>query len=235
MRNNIAIMQPYLFPYIGYYQLISSVKKFVFLDDVNFINKGWINRNYLLNKDKKELFTIPLENKSQNKLICEHKIFRPIISKNKLLEIIIRFYKKAPEFDNVINLLEDIFSDNTDNISELSMRSTIKISKFLGIKTKFYVSSEDFKNIYSNSGSERLINIIHSSSSSEYINLIGGSDLYNKNDFLKEGVDLKFIKSLKIKYNQYENNFVENLSIIDVLMFNKIELIYKMLTRYTLI
>ena len=44
----LAIMQPYIFPYIGYYQLAGAVDKFVFLDDVNYINKGWINRNNII-------------------------------------------------------------------------------------------------------------------------------------------------------------------------------------------
>ena len=64
----IGIMQPYIFPYIGYFQLINAVDKFVIYDDVNFINKGWINRNRTHNNGKESLFSIPLKEASQNKL-----------------------------------------------------------------------------------------------------------------------------------------------------------------------
>ena len=86
-------MQPYLFPYIGYFQLIKSVDNFVFFDDVNYINKGWVNRNRILND---QIFTLPLINASQNRLIKDIEIFDPVSSKNKLLKNIFHSYKKAP-------------------------------------------------------------------------------------------------------------------------------------------
>ena len=67
----VAIMQPYLFPYIGYYQLIKAVDSFVLLDDVNYIKKGWINRNRILLNGSPHLFTMPLEKASQNKKNCD--------------------------------------------------------------------------------------------------------------------------------------------------------------------
>jgi len=68
----IAIMQPYVFPFIGYFQLISAVDKFVLYDDVNYINRGWINRNNLLVNGVPYLFSIPLKHASQNRLINDN-------------------------------------------------------------------------------------------------------------------------------------------------------------------
>ena len=67
--KKIAIMQPYFFPYIGYFQLINAVDIFVFYDDVNFIKKGWVNRNNVLVNGQAKLITVPLEGASQNLLI----------------------------------------------------------------------------------------------------------------------------------------------------------------------
>ena len=67
----LAVMQPYLFPYLGYWQMITFVDKFVLFDDVNYIVRGWINRNNILMNGKSHLFTLPLNGASPNKLICE--------------------------------------------------------------------------------------------------------------------------------------------------------------------
>ena len=56
----VAIMQPYLFPYLGYWQLIKSVDTFVILDDVNFIKRGYINRNSILVNNNVHMFSVPI-------------------------------------------------------------------------------------------------------------------------------------------------------------------------------
>src|SRR5688572_18113469 len=60
----LAIMQPYFFPYLGYFQLIYASDKFVFYDDVNYIKSGWINRNRLLLNGEAKYFTVPLSGAS---------------------------------------------------------------------------------------------------------------------------------------------------------------------------
>src|SRR5664280_1221353 len=104
----LGIMQPYLFPFIGYFQLINAVDKFIIFDDVNYINKGWINRNRILLNGKEFLFSIPLENASQNKLINEINLFDNFRWKGKLLKTINAAYKKAPMFNEVYPILEKI-------------------------------------------------------------------------------------------------------------------------------
>ena len=82
----IACMQPYIIPAIQYFQLISSCDIFVFLNDVNFIKKGFIHRNFIINNKKKEQITIQIKKKSQNRLINQLEIFNNnslILKKNK--------------------------------------------------------------------------------------------------------------------------------------------------------
>ncbi|SHE77713.1 WbqC-like protein family protein [Bacteroides luti] len=70
----LGIMQPYLFPYIGYFQLIKVVDKYIVSDDLHYIKHGWINRNYILVNNEKKMFTIKLKKASSNKLINEIEI-----------------------------------------------------------------------------------------------------------------------------------------------------------------
>ena len=112
----LAIMQPYLFPYIGYWQLLNAVDTFVLYDDVNYINKGYINRNSILVDGKAQQFTLELINASQNKLINEIEIGN---NSKKLLKTITQSYIKAPFFEDIITLIEEILTKYPDLIETM--------------------------------------------------------------------------------------------------------------------
>ena len=112
MSSTIAVMQPYFFPYIGYFQLINSVDKFIIYDDVNFINRGWVNRNNLLSNGNKLLVTVPLKKSSQNKLINEVEISYEVDWKGKFIKVFESLYKKSPYFNEVIELIGRIFEND---------------------------------------------------------------------------------------------------------------------------
>ena len=135
----VAIMQPYFFPYIGYFQLINSVDKFIFYDDVNFINRGWINRNRILLNGESHFLTIQLKNASQNKLINEVEF---IDNRIKLLKTIEHAYKKAPFYHLIVPVLSDCLTIQTNKISELAQYSVIQTCKYLDIETEFELSSK---------------------------------------------------------------------------------------------
>ena len=230
----IAIMQPYIFPYIGYFQLINAVDKFVIYDDVNYIKKGWINRNNFLSNGKIHRFTIPLVNASQNRLINDTKI-----SKNEdwiadLLNTISNSYKKAPCFDLVFSLIKEILSKYDDNIAKYNSSALLDISKYLEIETEFLFSSELNKD-NALKGSAKIVDICKILNATDYINPIGGLELYSKENFLMEKIELKFLKSNVIEYKQFEDEFIPWLSIIDVLMFNSKNEVKNLLNEYTLV
>lgn len=214
----LAIMQPYLLPYIGYFQLIKAADKFVVYDDVNFINKGWINRNNILVSGKAHLFTVPLTNASQNKLILEVEISKEPWQK-KLLRTLQQSYQKAPFYPTVFPILENIINYKTQNISELAVFSITEIARYLSIDTDIILSSKIYENEYLKS-QERILDICKKEGATTYINPIGGMELYDKELFKNSGIDLFFIKSQSVEYPQFQNNFVPWLSIIDVLMHN---------------
>ena len=230
----IAIMQPYIFPYIGYFQLINAVDKFIIYDDVNFINKGWINRNNILVGGNAHLFTIPLKDASQNKLINEVELSPNDPWQKKFLKTVQQSYQKAPYYQKVFVLIEEIVNLEVKTINELAYFAMTKVSAAMGIDTEILPSSS----IYNNKnlkGPDRILDICNKENATHYINPIGGMELYDKSQFEKEGIKLNFIKSIASPYPQFKNAFVPWLSVIDVLMFNSPEQISKQLEAYELI
>jgi hypothetical protein len=226
----LGIMQPYLFPYIGYWQLIHVVDKFVIYDDVNFIKGGWINRNNILIQNKEHLFTIKLDHSSPNKLIREIFIKDDFV---KLLKTISSVYSKAPYFDQTVELLIRIFEHEDKRLSKFTTNSILEISKYLNLNTEFILSSELPKDC-SLKKQEKVINICSLLQTKTYINSIGGKELYEKETFAKNNIELKFLKPNSITYKQFDNKFTPWLSVIDIMMFNSKEEIKVLLDNYQL-
>ncbi len=231
----VAIMQPYLFPYIGYFQLISLSDFFVFYDDVNFIKRGWINRNRILMNGKPIYLTIPCNEISQNKMIKEVTTALTDKSSTKILRTVEQCYSKAPFFNSIMPLIEKVVQNGNMPISELAIESVRNTCIHLGINSKMLKSSEAFIHTKSKDRADRLISITKHLKGTTYINAIGGQDLYNREYFKEQGIDLAFIKTLPMNYRQNNKTFVENLSIIDVMMFNDIEEIQGMLKKFDFI
>ncbi|MCD0471078.1 WbqC family protein [Flavobacterium sp. JAS] len=230
----VAIMQPYFLPYIGYFQLISAVDTFVIYDDVNFIKRGWINRNNILVNEKQFLFSIDLKGASQNKLINQIEIVANPNWKKDLLKTLRLAYVRAPFFEKVFPVLQDIIMQEEINLSKLIIYSLSKICDFLSIKTDVIISSEIAKD--SNlKGQDKIIEICKKLNATTYINAIGGLALYDKELFLKHDISLNFIKSNPVNYSQFKGNFIPYLSIIDIMMFNSPERIKDFLNQYELI
>lgn len=228
-------MQPYFMPYIGYFQLIKAVDKFIIYDDVNYIKQGWINRNNILLNGTSHLFSIPLKEASSFKKINEIEINDTLFPKwkDKFFKTLEQAYRKAPYYDTVIPILKKILADSEGKINHLIYKSIIEVCNYIGITTKIEASST----IYNNSEllkEQRLVDICKKEEASIYINPIGGQELYTKEYFAKYSIELLFIKSQKIIYQQFNNNFIPWLSIIDILMFNSRAEIIEMLENFDL-
>jgi hypothetical protein len=226
----IGIMQPYFFPYLAYWQLINAVDKYVVYDDVNFIKNGWINRNFILVNNQKHLITLPLEGSSSSKLINEVFITQDQKSKTKLLRTIQQAYARAPYLDKVFPIIERFIEEN-QVISLAVYNSILDIVKYLEIDTEILISSKIDKN-KDLKAQEKVIHITKLLQGTEYCNSIGGKDLYDTQDFQKEGIKLAFLSSKPVPYKQFNSEFVSDLSIIDVLMFNPPHKIKEMLLSY---
>ena len=230
----IAIMQPYILPYIGYLQLMANVDKFIFYDDVAFINRGWINRNRVLMNGKDFMFTIPLKEASQNKLINEIYIDNTINWRPKFLKSIEQSYKKAPFYQEVYPIIERIINDNSEKINDYIANSFEVLSQYLDIKTEIVRSSSIYQNAHLKS-QERILDICIQEKASHYINPIGGMELYQKSIFEQQNIKLSFIKTKPVQYTQFKNEFIPWLSVLDVLMFNDKTTIQGFLNEFELV
>ena len=229
----VGIMQPYFFPYIGYWQLLNAVDKYVIYDDVNYIKNGWINRNNILLNQQKHLITIPLDGASPFLPINQIKMTSNQKDKDKILKTIEMAYKKSPYFSDVFPIILRVVLEPTCTISNALINQFRLVCEYLDIKTELIVSSQLDKN-NELKAQDKVLDICKNLGATEYINAIGGTELYDKDTFQANGIQLNFLKTNDIKYKQFNNEFIAGLSIIDVLMFNSKEDIKKLLLQFTL-
>lgn len=216
-------MQPYFLPYIGYFQLISSVDVFVIYDNIKYTKKGWINRNRMFNNGADLTFSLPLKNGSDSLHVVQRELASDF-DRVKLLNKFRGAYARAPHFEQCYVLLEGIVQHQDSNLFRYIHHSILQVCAYLGINTKIKISSE-FPTDYSLQGQEKILEICKFTGADVYINAVGGAGLYCRNDFSTRGIDLYFIRARPVKYSQFEAPFVPWLSIIDVLMFNPLSLV----------
>lgn len=234
---DISIMQPYLFPYIGYFQMINYVDCFIVDDNVQYINRGWINRNRILLDGKDHMITFPVVKASSHLNINERYFVDDSDKKNKekLMNTIYHAYHNAPEFNDCYELLEEIFVFNNKNVAEFICNSLKKICNYLGIKVTIIMQSTINTAVGLNF-QDSIIYTCKKLKADTYINAIGGMELYSAKRFRQNNLSLKFIKTKdSIEYKQFKNTFLPNLSIIDVMMFNSKTDIAKLLCQYDLV
>lgn len=223
----LAIMQPYFFPYLGYFQLIRAVDIFVAFDDVSYIKRGWINRNFLLMGCAPIRFTVPLANASQFRPICGTLIASTAWQK-KFLKTLHQAYAKAPYFSTVYVLAESVVTQHYPSLAELALSSLKAVMAYLGLETLVRPTSRTYGNGHLR-GQDRILDICRQEKADVYLNLPGGRALYDPEMFAAANVDLRFLQSSNVSYPQFRCEFVPNLSMLDVLMFNNREAVRRLL------
>ena len=224
-------MQPYFLPHVGYWQLINAVDKYVIYDDVNYIKGGWINRNKLLLDGREFMFNLILCGASPNKLINEVLVAE---NQSKLIKTIEGAYRKTPYFDKVFPMIKRIIEYENKNLARFVGNSIIQIADYLQFNTTFIYSSGLQKNSLLKA-QEKVLHICSILQATEYFNAIGGLKLYNQAGFEANNVKLRFLRTHSIEYKQFNNPFIPNLSVLDVLMFNSVGEINNMLNKYELL
>ena len=215
----IAIMQPYFYPYIGYFQLMNVADVFVVYDDIQYVKQSWINRNRILINSEPSYISVPLK-KDSDYLDVRERSLAPTWEKDrsKLIQRLKGAYSKAPYFKEVFEVLTRAIMSDESNLFKFLFANLLAVKDHLNIATKLVVSSElgDFKSLQSQ---DKVMAICKELGASQYINPIGGVDLYDKIDFSQNGMELCFLKSRPFEYAQYGGAFQAWLSIIDVMMF----------------
>lgn len=254
----LAIMQPYFMPYLGYFQAIHAVDKYILYSNLSFIKDGWMNRNRILIKDGKvAIINVPLIHKSSNTFIFDIRIDNTRNWNKKLIKSILLNYKGSQYFEDIYPFFEKLLSKSYNFLYQLNADTIIEISRFMGITTPIEFENRnkyreleiqlsnvekgdytDFEFMQKTKPIKKVARVLAISAIEKadvFINAIGGQELYDKNEFASYGIDLKFIKTGDINYPQFSKEFVPNLSIIDVLMHNGKEATRQLLNEFTLI
>jgi hypothetical protein len=220
-KGMTAIMQPYFLPYIGYFQLIAAVDLFIIYDNIKYTKKGWINRNRFLCNGKDEMFSLPLKSDS-DLLDVRERCLASDFKGDKLINQLAGAYRKAPHFQQIFPLIEEIARQTDRNLFEFIYRSIVLICEYIGIKTEIKISSQVRIN-HQLKNQDKVLALCEAVGTNVYVNAIGGVELYSKEDFHSRSIELKFIRSKPFVYQQFGNEFVPWLSIVDVLMFNSLD------------
>ena len=218
-------------PYIGYFQLMAAVDKYVVYDDVNYIKGGWVARNNLIIGGKKQMFHIELSGASPNKLFNEVYIRDDFRKLRKTLQM---NYSKTPYYNQTMELMENVFSYEDKRLSHFIANSFRLILSYLSIDTELIMSS-DLQKDNTLKGKDKVIDICRRLSADTYFNAIGGQELYSKEEFLEHGIELCFVKPQEVAYPQTVVSFVPWLSMIDVLMNNSAEDVRELLKAFEIV
>lgn len=231
----VGIMQPYFFPYIGYWQLMNAVDRYVVFDNVQFTKRGWFNRNRILVNGEAKEIVLPLR-KGSNFIDVRERFLTNTFDQDRerILNQIDNAYRRAPYYQEVYPIVRECLMFEDRNLFQFLYHSILSIADYIGIRTEILISSE----IESTSGlksGDRLISICHDLGGSTYFNAIGGMKLYDREYFRSHGIIIKFLDDCSAPYAQFKNPFVPRLSIVDVMMFNSREQISRMLNEYVLL
>jgi hypothetical protein len=223
--KKLAVMQPYLFPYLGYFQLVHAVDEFIFLNDVTFIKGGYINRNSILVNGRAHRFALPVRDISSYRPICEHYY---LDASQEFLELLRHAYRRAPRFQLVYDLVRGVLAGVDQSVAALNAESVMACFRYLGVEKSFEFSSR-LDPEPSLAGADRVIDLCVNRRASAYVNAAGGRALYDPQRFAANGLSLGFIESRFPEYRQKAPGFVPGLSMIDVLMWNSPEEVVDML------
>jgi hypothetical protein len=226
----LGVLQPYLLPYIGYWQLFGAVDRIVFYDNIQYTKKGWINRNRFLRNGTDAWFTVPLKSGSAYLSIAERTIaddFEP----GALLRPLASAYRKAPHFADAFPVIESVVAAPSRNLFAYLLHGLETVASHLGIGTPVVVSSTVGID-HGLKAERKVIALCQALGADRYWNPIGGQALYSPAAFAEEGIELGFLRTRPIEYEQFGAPFVPALSIVDVLMFNSLATVRRLLGEY---
>ncbi len=187
-----AVMQPYLFPYLGYFHLVAAADHFVFYDDVQYINDGWINRNRLPHG----WFTVPVTAGSLTDPIRERQVAAGPYAhfRRKFLKGFGQRYGKSPYFDAVEHMVHEVFTEAPGSISEMAQRSVRLVANHLSLGAR-YSTSSTYTYQRDLPTQAKLLSLLYACRAECYVNQVGGSHLYDPEVFAASGVQLNFLQS----------------------------------------
>lgn len=227
-------MQPYFFPYIGYFQLMKAVDFFVFYDDVQYVKNSWINRNRLLQLGAPTWWTLPVERSSHTLPINQRSYGLTTETRADIEDKARRLYSTAPFHEQIQPILHSLMSFEDKNVARFNENALRTIARSLGIECRFFVSS-DLDVPPKGDRQLRVIDICKKVGATRYVNAIGGLELYDEKIFKEAGITLEFLLGRLPLYKQFDDDPLPGLSILDTLMFNSTIDTHNYLLDYSLV
>lgn len=230
----LGIMQPYFFPYLGYFDIINCVDKWIVFDTVQYIRHGWINRNRILHpKEGWQYITVPLKKHSRETAIKDMRTANEQNWRARIIGQLQHYSKKAPYFHETIAFVEDCLAPQESFISRLNALILGKVCARLEMRFDYSFFSEMDLGLGPVEGPEDwALRISEAMGADEYVNPPGGIDLFDKQKFRDSNIKLTTRNLPPFEYSCRGYEFIPNLSIIDLFMWNEPEIIKKYLDEH---
>lgn len=236
MESNYAIMQPYFFPYVGYFSLIKNSDHWIVFDEISFMRKSWGSRNRMLqSSDETQWIHAPTIKQPRGTNYSDIMIRNDEDWKTKILSQLHFYRSKAPYYGEVTKLLNDIFGPEFERLSEFNVYAMFKVCEYLGIEFNHTMYSDLDLGIESvDYSGEWALRIMEKIGESKYTNMMSGHFLFHEKDWKDSNIELNFLDNEINEYKQH-GEFVSNLSILDVMMWNSIESTNRIVDDYNIL
>ena len=231
-----GIMQPYFFPYLGYFSLIKHADRFIFFDTPQYIEHGWVNRNRILKQDGTPVYmTVPICKAPRETAIKDIQI-NGSDWKEKIFGQLTVYKRKAPHYTETVEFLRDLLQPEGETLSEMNIRTTEAVCERIGLERSFDTFSKMELAIDPvEEPDEWALNIVRALHGDAYVNPPGGMDFFHAEKYRDAGIDLQFLKSNLPAYIQRIGHFEPGLSVVDAMMFCSPQEISEMLDDYRIL
>lgn len=218
----LGIMQPYPFPYIGYFELIARVDRWIAFDVVQYNRHSWMNRNRILHPAHGwQYFTIPVRKAAHGTRLTAVSVADRDEAERRILAQLDHYRRRAPYHGVVTDIVRDTFSrTRSDGLVALSLASLAAVTERLGIPfaaercSALELALDDVEH-----AGQWALRIASALGASEYLNPPGGRELFRDDEWRAAGIRLSFTRMNQLRYDCKPYAFHENLSILDVLMW----------------
>jgi len=214
--TRVAVMQPYLFPYVGYLQLMRSVDVFVSLDDVQFVKHRWMNRNRILLGGSARWLTLPVRSAPLGTTIRAKRYDLGAGALARFGEVLREAYGRRPGWQRVEVLLDDLAAAPGDSVAEVNEALLLRTLELLGSPPPRLLRSSEL-GVGGMEPQQRVIDLVRAVGGDEYLNPPGGRELYSARAFAAAGVALSFLEPVLQAYPQGPGEFVPGLSVVDLI------------------
>lgn len=218
---NLGVMQPYFFPYLGYFELIQKTDRWVVFDTVQYNARSWMNRNRILHPiEGTQYIGVPVRHAPKGTPIREIRLIDKAAAERRVLGQLAHYRRHAPYYEAVTGLVGGTFAVASDRLVDVNLAGLSAVCRYLAVPFTWQLCSDLRINgaDIGHAGAWALA-IARHLDASRYINPPGGRILFRPEEWREAGIELRFTEPPTLRYSCAPYEFVEHLSILDVLMW----------------